>query len=371
MSDEKMLVLRMLEAGKITVDEAVGLLEAIGQGDGADKRALTTTSAEQSLRQAVWEEERRARQAVRAEVARARQLACEAQEEVKAEAQRLKNDAQCLRPEKAWRALGGLLGGGKEFSFKRELRGEFGVDNPYIDLHNTNGRIELGLSKNGLWQLSLHTRVRADDERNAQRIADRLIQVKSDENSLSVQARRLFGQNASINIELLLPQREYEELSIATTNGSIRLEELTATRMSLKTVNGKVTAEKLKANELQASSVNGSVILDGAIERGRAQAANGRITIRISEEMNSQLDVKSVNGAIKVELPEGDNIGYCIEAESTAGSIKHDLPGLMVSEEQKRPGQRKLVAQSQAFAEKQWQQRVRARTVSGSIKINT
>lgn len=359
-----MLVLRMLEEGKITADEAVGLLEALNQGGHSGP---TSAAREESLlRRAVREEERKARQAVRAEAARAREIARAA----RVEAQRIKSEAQRLWPEKTWRALGGLLGGRKEFSFTRNVEGEFTEADPRIRLQNTNGRIELGPSEDHRWHLSLLTRIRADDEANAQAIAEKLIRVDSDEGYLAVEARRLFGQNASVTMELLLPERTYKEICLASTNGSIQLAHINAATMVLKTVNGKVTGEKLQADELLTSSVNGSVTIGGAIRRGQAQAANGGIHMEISEAMDSQLDLRTVNGSIKVELPQAPQIGYRIEGATTAGSIKQNLPDLLVREEQKRPGQKTLIAESPDFANKEWQQTVKARTVSGAIKIN-
>lgn len=359
MSEEQMLVLRMLEEGKITADEAVGLLEALAQSRTADKTPST-------LHRAVQEEERRARQAVREEVARAREIARAA----RVEAEKVKSEAQRLWPEKTWRALGGLLGGRREFSFERHMEGEFSEESPRIHLQNTNGRIELGRSPDQRWHLSLQLKVRADDEANAKAIADRLVRVDSAGGHLTVEARRLFGQNASVSMELLAPERQYSEICLASTNGSIQLANLAATMMVLKTVNGKVAGEKLQAEDLQTSSVNGAVTIEGEIERGQAQAANGGINVEITSASDCQLDLRTINGSIKVELPHGAAIGYRIDAATTAGSIKHNLPDLLVHEEQKRPGQRVLVAESPDFADKEWQQTVKARTVSGAIKIN-
>lgn len=371
MAGEQMLILRMLEEGKITADQAVGLLEALGHGsvDTASPSAVTQPG-QQSLSRVVREEERKVRQAVREEAAQAREIAREA----RTEARRIMNDTQRSRPEKtimsSLRALGIPLGGSKEFSFTRSVNGKFATANPCVRLQNTNGRIEINPSADEQWQLRLLTRVRADNQDSAQALADKLVHIESDEQLLAVEAQRMFGQNASVTMELLLPRRNYDDLGVVTTNGTIQLTEAAATRMTLKTVNGKVIGEELRADDLQASSVNGSVTIDGAIHRIQARAANGRITVEITEAMNAELDLKSVNGTIKVELPETASIGYQLDISTTAGSIKHDLPDLVVSEEQKRPGRRKLVAASPDLAAKQLRQTVKASTVSGTIRIN-
>lgn len=368
MIKEQMMVLRMLEEGRITADQAVGLLEALGQKEVSGKTAIRAD--DESMQQVVREEQRRARQAVRKETARAREIAREVQAEVKGEANHMRNDIERGRPEKTWGALGALLGGGKNFSFTRNVSGQFSAIRPDISVRNTNGRIDLGKSNDEKWHLRLLTRVRAADEAGAQALAEKLVHIESDDKSLTVQAQRMFGQNASVTMELLLPAGDYRELSVITTNGSVELAELTATKMEIKTINGKVRGEKLQSRDLQASSVNGSVAIDGVLERVQAHAANGRLSVSIADIMSSELDLKSVNGSIVVELPEAPTIGYELDIATTSGSVKHGLSHLIVNEEQKRAGRRKLVAASANLAEKQHRQIVKARSVSGSVKIN-
>lgn len=372
MAGEQMLILRMVEEGKITADQAVGLLEALGGGSAdATFASNTATQPEQrSLVRVVREEERKVRQAVREEAAQAREVAREA----RAQARHIRGESQRLSPEKtimaSLRALGIPLGGNKEFSFTRTVSGRFSASNPCLRVQNTNGRIEIRPSDDDSWQIRLLTRVRADDEASAQALAAKLVHIESDEQLLAVQAQRMFGQNASVTMELLVPARNFDEMSVAATNGTIQLAELAAAKMALKTVNGKVIGEKLQASDLQASSVNGAVTIDGAIERMHGRAANGRITVAISPAMSTELDLKTVNGSISVALPEAAEIGYQLDVASTSGSIKYELPNLVVSEEQKKPGRRTLVAVSTDFAAKQLQQKVRARTVSGAVRIN-
>lgn len=368
MVEEQMMVLRMLEQGKITADQAVGLLAALGQKEDSGKTAIRPD--DQSMQRMVREEERRARQVVRKETARAREMAREVKAEAKAEASYLRNDMERGSSDKTWGVLGALLGGGKNYSFKRDVSGHFSVAHPNILVRNTNGRIELGTSNDDKWHLRLLSRVRAADEASAQALAERLVQIESDDKSLIVQAQRMFGQNASVAIELLVPVRDYEQLSVITTNGSVKLAEIAAKKMEIKTVNGRVRGEKLQAEALQTSSVNGSVVISGGLGHVEARAANGRLDVAITETMSSELDLKSVNGSVVVALPEAASVGYELDIATTSGSVKHGFADLIVSEEQKRAGRRKLVAASAALAEKQHRQIVKARTVSGSVKIN-
>lgn len=369
MAKEQMLILRMVEEGKITADQAVTLLAALGQGS-ANSDSISSATTRPALGSIVREEERKVRQAVREEAAQAREAASEA----RAQAKRTRGEGRRRSPEStimaSLRALGISLGGSHEYSFTRVLSGEFSATKPYLKVQNTNGRIEIGASDDDRWQLRLLTRVRADDEASAETLAAKLVHIESDSQRLTVAAQRMFGQNASVTMELRLPARLFAEINVATTNGSIQLVELAADKAIMKTVNGKVIGEKLEVSDLQASSVNGSVTVDGAVEHMQGQAANGRITVKILHKINSSLDLKTVNGSINVLLLEDVDIGYQLDVSTTAGSIKHGLPHLLVTEEQRRPGRRTLVAASKDLGAKELRQEVRARTVSGSVRIN-
>ncbi len=369
MAEEQMLILRMVEEGKITADQAAILLAALRPAS-ANVDSMSNTTTRPKVGNVVPEEERKARQALKEEASQAREAAREARvhaKRVRGESRRRNSGSTIMA---SLRALGIPLGGSHEFSFTRVLSGEFTAAKPYLRVQNTNGRIDVALSDDEHWQLRLLTRIRADNEADAAALADRLVSVASDNQRLTVEAQRMFGQNASVTVELRLPARLFAEIDVVTTNGSIQLVQLAAEKAVVKTVNGRVTGEKLEVNDLQASSVNGSVSIDGAIAHMQGRATNGRVSVKILHKMSSELDLKTVNGSISVLLPEDTAIGYHLDVATTAGSIKHSLPNLLVTEEQRKPGRRTLVAASNDLEAKELRQAITARTVSGTVRIN-
>jgi len=358
-AEEQVLVLRMLEEGKITAEQAVELLEAL-------KRPERKQREPRSVEAIVREETRKAGQAARAEAARARAMA----EKARAQARR---QIERRRPERTvvatLRALGIPWSGGREFTYSRSLSGEFGEGQAEIQLQITNGRIQICPSSSEQWQLTLTSRVRADDEVTAEKLAEKLVQVDSDSNRLLVEAQRLFGQNAKVDIDLRLPRRRLGAVIASTTNGSIKAQELKADTVIFKTVNGRVTGEKLEIDSLQASTVNGRVHIAGAIKEMRGRATNGRILVQVAPG-DTELDLGTVNGSVNVTLATDERIGYQLDLTSVFGSIRQELPDIVVKEEEKRPGRRVFRAESAAWADKDIRQSVRARTVSGPVRIN-
>ncbi|HBK85264.1 MAG TPA: hypothetical protein DDZ53_04445 [Firmicutes bacterium] len=369
MAEEQMLILRMVEEGKITADQATILLEAL-RPSSANVDSMGNTITHPASGNVIPEEERKVRQAMREEASQAREAAREARvqaKRIRGEGRRHNSGNTIMA---SLRALGIPLGGSHEYSFTRVLSGEFSAVKPHLRVQNTNGRIEVGLSDDEHWQLRLLTRIRADNEANAAALAEKLVNVESDSQRLNVEAQRMFGQNASVTIELRLPARLFAEIDVVTTNGSIQLAQLAAEKAAIKTVNGKVIGEKLEVNDLQASSVNGSVSIDGAITHLQGRATNGRVSVKILQKMNSELDLKTVNGSINVLLPEDTAIGYYLDVATTAGSIKHGLSSLLVTEEHRKPGRRTLVAASKDLEAKELRQAITARSVSGTVRVN-
>ncbi len=375
MADEQLLILQMLEEGKITADQATELLNLVGnhpqkekakrQADGLLQTPIATPPAydqqRKQFRKQVREEERQARRQIRRE---AKKEAAEIKSAPDEASDRLGSSLH-----KSLQMLGISLGGSRSFAFVKELDGAFSTDSPEIGIKNTNGHVHIGRSEDESWHLKLSARVRADNASTAEELADGLIIVTPSDKGLMVESRRFFGQNAAIDIQLSLPVNLKQQLTVSCTNGTVSLAGVSGARVRLHTVNGKIKAEGFRAKRLDTHSVNGGIQLQGFSEQVSCRAANGRLQVALSSKEQACLELETVNGSIEVALAEGEQVGYQVVASSTAGSIKADLPDLQRNE-QSRPGRRRLEASSRALQSKQSVQSVRAKTVSGSIRIH-
>ena len=366
MAEEQILILRMVEEGKITADQAVELLAAVNKQaqQQASVPAPANRQQERDVQRLVREQERQARKAARQQ-AQAKERTRTRKETVKTRGRQ--GPQQTIMA--SLRALGVPVGG-REFAFERELTGEFEGDAIAVRVQNTNGKVRIIPSADDHWHLRLKTRVRASNEADAESLAAKLVSVAAEADILTVEAQRMFGQNASSDIELELPQRSLADMHVSTTNGTINVEGLQGDDVTLKTVNGRVIAQELDLGRLVVSSVNGSLHVAGFAEDLQCKAANGKIMVELLRNANSILDLQTVNGTVAVELPVDESIGYQVNAATTTGSIKLGLEGLQIREQQKRPGRNTLVAESVDFAEKEVRQVVQARTVSGAVSIN-
>jgi hypothetical protein len=94
-------------------------------------------------------------------------------------------------------------------------------------------------------------------------------------------------------------------------------------RFAAKTVNGSVTAQEL-GSDVEATTVNGGIKLS---TEGRAQAetVNGSVRARLGRADGSEpLAFRTVNGSLRVELPEGASAD--VDIATVNGSITTDFP---------------------------------------------
>ncbi|ODU57029.1 MAG: hypothetical protein ABT01_02835 [Clostridium sp. SCN 57-10] len=169
-----------------------------------------------------------------------------------------------------------------------------------------------------------------------------------------------FGVYSS-DVEVLLPQRTWNEVRVVTTSGEISVEqELRARIASFKTASGDVRAEAICCEQLVLETASGDLHLGGAAANVQANSVSGDLTLQdmtvrelsaesISGEMSlrgvfAAIDAHSVSGDIRGQLtvpPErvigqtvsGDitlvvpeNEGFALEYSRVSGDIASDFP---------------------------------------------
>lgn len=371
MADEQLLILKMLEDGKITAEQATELLTLIGKRSPSRVNPSQLAESRRVQRELRQEERRVLRQQARSLREEERQV----RRQIKREAKRYSDLGQTGPADSLGRTvqnslfmLGLPLGGGRSFVFTKELDGKFVGERPEIGVRNTNGRIVIENSQDDRWHLRLTVRVRADGADEARGLAESLVSVKHADTALSVESKRLFGQNAGVDIDLLLPCGIRPRLQASCTNGTINLIGITGEKLVLHTVNGKVKAQEFQTESIEAHSVNGGIWLAGAGQQIKCRAANGRIQLLYAGESSARVELETVNGAIDVSLPLGEQVGYQVDAASTAGAVEVNLPNVL-REGRTRPGRRSVQAESRDLKSKSLVQSVQAKSVSGRITI--
>ena len=135
--------------------------------------------------------------------------------------------------------------------------------------------------------------------------------------------------NKRIRADLVfyLPTRTYDHVAVKLLNGNVTFDELVARDVYTKSTNGTIDFRKVDATMLEIEGVNGNIlvqdgdILDAIIETVNGDVTltatpqntgislvNGNIRITYKEDRLQKLNASSVNGNVKVALPQ--SVGF-------------------------------------------------------------
>lgn len=173
------------------------------------------------------------------------------------------------------------------------------------------------------------------------------IEVNEDHISFQIPNKRVRA-----DLVFYLPKRVYDHAAIKLLNGNIMIETLEAKDIYTKSTNGNIIVDQLTATMLEVEGVNGNIdirngnILDSIIETVNGTVTfgataenlsvslvNGDVRLTIKEDNLKKVEASSVNGNVKVALPDG--IGLEGHAKTSLGSINSRLSNYEVVREKK------------------------------------
>ena len=107
----------------------------------------------------------------------------------------------------------------------------------------------------------------------------------------------------------------YIPAGLPAKTGKLTSTPIDAKGISVATVNGTVRMTKVTGSEVNVSTVNGSISLEGRLQHVEGRTTNGSISLVCMGE-DSMINLKTVNGRIKVQLPHREDIGFTVDARS-------------------------------------------------------
>ncbi|WP_138418337.1 DUF4097 family beta strand repeat-containing protein [Aquibacillus sediminis] len=156
-----------------------------------------------------------------------------------------------------------------------------------------------------------------------------------------------------------------KQIKAKTTNGSIEIGKITGKLADLETANGTVKVEEAELEEMEAETINGSIRINGAFEKVDAQAVNGSIHCDWVEQNGKVGFFKTTTGSVRLSLPSDKRIDGSLV--TNMGNIHCDLPGYRVIEETKE-----LIKKALHFEANQAKEQLlhlEAETKTGSIWV--
>ena len=266
MSEEQRIVLRMLEEGKITAQEAEGLLKALSEGaKHAEREPKAQTDP--------W--------------VRVEKMGEDFASKVELAAERFSRSIEHNLGDKLSRlpkvlARIPFLGQGESQEFTSIVRGTVGAGEVIpIQIINASGSVHVQGWDEEEYQLTVVQRLRGGDQELP---SSRLFALDWEDGVERADLRLSVPTlgDVSVSLHLMVPERKYD-IELESQNGSLRLENLNAAQVRICTVNGTARLYTLRADSISGEGGNGACEMkDVAAKAIDYRLGNGSYRLAIS-----------------------------------------------------------------------------------------
>lgn len=359
MEEERLMILKMVEEGKITSEEAAALLEALDAhsewvvvtpGDGLGK-------AEES------ERANRSEEGDSAERAESFAGQCSRNDEDGFDEIGRRAEHFSERVSKAAEELGERLGKlGEELGervpnfvfsgledifflapthrFEEQMDGRFEDGPVEILLRGANGNVSVSGWDSDGYRLELVETVRGRHEEEARRRIGEALTIERGARRLQLEAGAEYGLN--VRVKLWLPRGIRYRMTVKSANGNIALANLEVDAGRLSTANGRIQIDSVSGDSLEVVSTNGRI--EGALSVGdvSAKTTNGRIALTLRGRPGRRCYAKTTNGRIDLSVPR--DWPCVLDGANNFGSLQVEMGGLTYHENLSSVGHRKVRA---------------------------
>ncbi len=375
MREEQRTVLRLLEEGKITAQEAEALLKALLDGsEPAERGSKPQTDP--------W--------------VRVEKMGEDFASKVEVAAERFSRSIEHNLGDKLSKlpkvlARLPFIGQGERQEFTSVVRGKVGAGEFVpIEISNANGSIQVQGWEEDDYQLTVIQRLRGDDRELA---SSRLFALGWEDGAEREDFRLTVPNlgDLSVTLNLLVPKERMYEAKLQAQNGSLRIENLKACKVTTGTVNGSTKLYSLEADTISGEGGNGPCemkdvrarLIKHSLGNGSYRAlvsaakvdlvtTNGSLNVSVLDVPGrADYKLRTTNGAINVSLPPQTDWGLSLELRTSVGRISTDVGSLEITGQERQAGGWLLTGHSIDYADKHDRLDLDASSTSGSIVIST
>lgn len=210
------------------------------------------------------------------------------------------------------------------------------VDFKEVSVDLANGKFEIYPSQDGQVRAECHVKVyrTPTDEDVKKEFFEKFVFV------VDQQRLRIISdlKTTSVNIVLYVPQQMYNSISIRLFNGAFIGKHLEVDRLKVKTANGKIDLKDVnledaeiqtangaiqikeaKGNKIEAETINGRIYIDGHLKDIDAQSVNGHVVVTTKNAEARKIEGRAVAGAVEIYVPS--SVGLQGEVASNFGKM--------------------------------------------------
>lgn len=331
--DERKRILKLVEAGTISAEEAIELLEALSQQKEPTQSTApsvyttpeqTTTNKEPEF---VFEEEKK-RKTTGFEDLFSKLGNKDLNRKVDELMQELRHDLSEFSG-RMMTMMNTTLSKVKDFDVEFPFGEKVEFSKSYafnadevrgfeIDIPNGRVTVERGSAEpNVLIEALVKTQKKETEYDTIEEFTDGFVELKDGKIEVATQSKL-----SHVALNIVLPEKQYDVFIIRLLNGGITVNDAEAKLLKVKTYNGTVKAENVVFDHANLQSANGAIEARGIQgDDIEAETANGRIYI---DGEVKEVEAESVNGHVVVTTTS--NKAYKVKARTVAGSVELYIP---------------------------------------------
>ncbi|RHW39895.1 hypothetical protein D1B33_03325 [Lysinibacillus yapensis] len=207
-----------------------------------------------------------------------------------------------------------------------------------LEVEIPNGKVELVKAENHqlLVEASVKTSVQNhDEEQTKAHFEEKFVQLVNGKLTISVAAKM-----SQVNLRIAVPEKLYDLVLIRLLNGGVTIQNLDAQLIKVKTYNGAVKIDHatfqhgdietgngaielrhVNGEDIEAETGNGRIYIDGEVKEVEAESVNGAVVITTNDQDARKIKAQTVAGAVEIYIPKS----LSLEGQVTTNFGKADI----------------------------------------------
>lgn len=343
MENERKRILKLVENGTITTEEAIVLLEALTKEQNSNQSNVVpltkntneekTVQVEREFSQSDPQQEEKKSKSTGFEDFFGKAFNHKDTKDTNRKMDEFMNDLKQDLSQFSDRVMG-LMGStfskikdfdmefpfGEKVQFEKNYR--FAPDEVNaIEIEIPNGKVELLKAEDEqlMIEASVKTSVHNHDEEKTKAIfEENFVQLAGGKLSISVSTKM-----SQVGLRLAVPEKLYDLVLIRLFNGGITISNLETKLIKAKTYNGAIKVEhsqfehadieagngaielrNVNGDDIEAETANGRIYIDGDVKEVAAESVNGAVVITTNAQDARKIKAQTVAGAVEIYVPK-------------------------------------------------------------------
>jgi DUF4097 and DUF4098 domain-containing protein YvlB len=349
MDNERKRIIKLVEEGAISAEEAITLLEALNK-----KQSSTTTESQSNAVPLPPTNEQSSHQEQQSESKKTTGFEDIFgknfnNKEFSKKMDEIVNEVKEDLTEFSKSMMGVI---GTAFKKLKELDIEFPLSNPKVEFEKQysfngdevrgiqieipNGKVEAVRSDSNELKVVAKVKTFAIDNDEDKTIAEfERDFVRFNDGKLELKCPSKLTQ---VNVQLSIPEKQYDIVLMKLLNGGVSIDGVNAKLVKLRTYNGPIKYAvgqfenadvesgngpieivHVKGEDLEVQTVNGRIYIDGELREVEAESANGAVIVTTNDKNARKVKAQTVAGAVELYVPK--NVSINGTASTNVGKI--------------------------------------------------